>query len=141
MSKYQEALNNIRFYCGHANSDEYLNPKVFEELTIIQELVDEHEQLEQENFDLRNKLNTEEECCAMLKSRVKKLNNLIKILEEKFFIDIIERKNDYKLGFDPKTPIVENTSFVGIGLKTRFTQINNDEAKLLKEFLIDERYA
>lgn len=40
MNKYQEALNNIRFYCGHANYDGYLNPKVFEELNIIQELVD-----------------------------------------------------------------------------------------------------
>lgn len=40
MNKYQKALNNIRFYCGNANCDEYLNPKVFEELNIIQELVD-----------------------------------------------------------------------------------------------------
>ena len=40
MNRYQEALNNIRFYCGHANCDGYLNPKVFEELNIIQELVD-----------------------------------------------------------------------------------------------------
>ena len=40
MNKYQEALANILFYCGHANYDKYLNPKVFEELKIIQELVD-----------------------------------------------------------------------------------------------------
>lgn len=37
---YKKALDNIRFYCGNANYDEYLNPKVFEELNIIQELVD-----------------------------------------------------------------------------------------------------
>lgn len=40
MDKYKEALDNICFYCGHANCDEYLNPKVFEELNIIQELVE-----------------------------------------------------------------------------------------------------
>lgn len=40
MNKYQKSLNNICFYCGHANCDNYLNPKVFEELDIIKELVD-----------------------------------------------------------------------------------------------------
>ena len=40
MNKYKEALDNILFYCGHTNYDKYLNPKVFEELKIIQELVD-----------------------------------------------------------------------------------------------------
>ena len=38
------------------------------------------EQLEQENFDLRNKLNTEEECCSMLQKKVKKQINIIKSL-------------------------------------------------------------
>ena len=40
MNREQKALDNIRFYCGHANCDGYLNPKVFEELNVIQELVD-----------------------------------------------------------------------------------------------------
>ena len=96
MNKYQEALNNIRFYCGNANCDEYLNPKVFEELNIIQELVDkekskknkieqqndyvEYSTLDEENFDLKQKLNTEEECCAMLKKKVKTQAEIIKSL-------------------------------------------------------------
>lgn len=80
MNKYQEALNNIRFYCGHANRDEYLNPKVFEELNIIQKLIDKHDQLELENFDLRQKLNAEGECCVMLQKKVKKLKSIIQIL-------------------------------------------------------------
>lgn len=41
MNKYKETLNNIRFYCGHANCDGYLNPKIFEELNIVQEFVDD----------------------------------------------------------------------------------------------------
>ena len=86
------------------------------------------EQIEQEIFNLRQQLNTEEECCAMLQKKVQEFNKLIKILKEKFFIDIIERENDYKIGFLPKTPIVN-------GITTRFTQINYDEAKILKEFL------
>ena len=43
MNKYQEALDNIVLYCGHANYDHYLNPRVFEELKIIQDLVDQTE--------------------------------------------------------------------------------------------------
>lgn len=46
----------------------------------LQELVDKHEKLEQENFDLRQKLNNEEYCCAMLEKKVKKLKSIIQIL-------------------------------------------------------------
>lgn len=98
MNKNQEALNNIHFYCGHANCDKYLNPKVFEELNIIQELVDKHEELEQENFDLRNKLNTEEECCAMLEKKVKKLKDIIALFVKKF--DLSLNKKLKELHFD-----------------------------------------
>lgn len=38
---YTKAFNEICLYCGHANYDNYLNPKVFEELEVIKELVDQ----------------------------------------------------------------------------------------------------
>lgn len=107
------------------------------------------EQLEQENFDLRQALNTENENCVMLEKLIKELNSelevekwssigiweenktlkkVIEILKDKFFIDIIEREFDYKIGFQPKTPIKN-------GIETRFAQLNNDEANTLKEAL------
>ena len=45
-----------------------------------QELFNKHEKLEQENFDLKQKLNTEEECCAMVEKKDKKLKDIIQIL-------------------------------------------------------------
>ena len=150
--KYQKSIYNLVHLSKAKMTFDGIyidSKKLNQDITVLWELYNKYQELvhsssteqEQENFDLRQKLNAEEECCAMLEKKVKKLKNLIKILEEKFLIDIIERENDYKVGFEPKIPIVENTSFVGIGLKTRFTQINNEEAKLLKEFLIDESYA
>lgn len=41
----KETLDNIRLYCAHANYDEYLNPKVFDELETLQKLIDQPEQL------------------------------------------------------------------------------------------------
>lgn len=38
---YIKAFDEISLYCGHANCDNYLNPKVFEELEVIKELVDQ----------------------------------------------------------------------------------------------------
>lgn len=52
----------------------------YEAMQTLQELVDKHEKLEQENFDLRQQLNTEEECCVMLEKKVKKLKDIIQIL-------------------------------------------------------------
>ena len=107
------------------------------------------EKLEQENFDLRQTLNTENENCVMLEKRIKELNSelevekwssigiweenktlkkVIEILKDKFFIDIIEREFDYKIGFQPKTPIKN-------GIETRFAQLDNDKANTLKEAL------
>lgn len=37
----KETLYNIRLYCAHANYDEYLNPKVFDELDTLQKLIDQ----------------------------------------------------------------------------------------------------
>lgn len=80
--------------------------------------------LEEENFNLRLKLNAEEECAVMLKKRIEELKSTIDILKDKFFIDIIERENDYKIGFLPKTPIKN-------GIETRFAQLDNDKANTI----------
>lgn len=73
---YQEALTKIK---NMGDKDLY-NEFHLEWAKKLQELVDKHEELEQENFDLRNKLNTEEECCSMLQKKVKKQINIIKSL-------------------------------------------------------------
>lgn len=50
------------------------------------------------------------------------------VVKEKFFIDIIERDNDYKIGFEPKTPIINGTV-------TRFAQLDNDKGTIIKKAL------
>lgn len=83
MNKSQEALNFLGEYslgCAVTNHKDDTIKVINKYKQTLQELVDKHEQLEQENFDLRQKLNTEEECCAMLEKKVKKLKNIIQIL-------------------------------------------------------------
>jgi chromosome segregation ATPase len=46
----------------------------------IEDLENKIINLEQENFELRQKLNTEEECCVMLEKKVKKQAEIIKSL-------------------------------------------------------------
>lgn len=50
------------------------------------------------------------------------------VVKDKFFIDIIERENDCKLGLEPKTPIIN-------GIATRFTQLDNDKGIIIKKAL------
>ena len=84
MNKHQEALNKA--YELISDLDFGSQMKCADQLKLLQEVIDEHKKLEQENFDLRNKLNTEEECCAMLEKKVKKqveiIKSLCKALEE-----------------------------------------------------------
>lgn len=76
MNKYQESLDKL----GRMGDKDLYNEFHLEWVNTLQELVDKHENLEQENFDLRNKLNTEEECCVMLEKKVKKQVEIIKSL-------------------------------------------------------------
>ena len=62
--------------------------------------------------------------------RLEKLEKIIDILKDKFFIDLIERQEDGKLGFVPINPI-EN--------QPRFAEITKEEYELLKEVLDDEK--
>ncbi len=50
------------------------------------------------------------------------------VVKEKFFIDIIERDNDCKIGFEPKTPIINGTV-------TRFAQLDNYQGTIIKKSL------
>ena len=58
--------------------------------------------------------------------RLEKLEKAIEILKTKFFIDLIERQEDGKLGFVPINPI-ENQPI--------FAEITKEEFDLLKEVL------
>ena len=60
--------------------------------------------------------------------RLEKLEKAIEILKELFFIDLIERENDYKLGFEPKEPIINQPRFSVVNL-------NKEIYNLLKEVL------
>lgn len=95
---------------------------------IIQQDLDRLEQLEKENFELRQKLNTEEECCVMLEKTVKNLKKVIGILQTNFFIDLIEREKDYVLGFAPKDPTKE---------QPRFCELDNETGNFLEEFFYE----
>lgn len=64
-------------------------------------------------------------------NRLEKLEKAIEILKEHFFIDLIERVNDGKLAFVPKTPIENQPTF------SRLTQ---EQYKLLKELLGNKWY-
>lgn len=48
------------------------------------------------------------------------------ILKDNFFIDLIERQDDWKLGFEPINPIEG---------QPRFSQLPNEEAELLEELM------
>ena len=68
-----------------------------------------------------------------LKKENVKLKKAIEILLDNFFIDLIERENDYKLGFSPKQPIENQPRFCVIN------KILGDLLyELLKEVLEDE---
>jgi len=54
------------------------------------------------------------------------------VVKEKFFIDIIERDNDCKIGFEPKTPIINGTV-------TRFAQLDNYKGTIIKKALGGKR--
>lgn len=60
--------------------------------------------------------------------RLEKLEKVIEILKELFFIDLIERENDYKLGFEPKEPIINQPRFAVVNL-------NKEICEQLKEVL------
>ena len=62
--------------------------------------------------------------------KLEKLEKVIEILKTKFFIDLIERQEDGKLGFVPINPI-ENQPI--------FAKITKEEFDLLKEVLDDGR--
>lgn len=94
----------------------------------VKQDLDKLEQLEKENFELRQKLNTEEECCVMLEKTVKNLRKVINILQTNFFIDLIEREKDYKLGFAPKNEIKE---------QPRFCELDKETGDFLKEFFYE----
>lgn len=94
----------------------------------IKQDLDRLEELEKENFELRQKLNTEEECYVMLEKTVKNLRKVINILQTNFFIDLIEREKDYKLGFAPKNEIKE---------QPRFCELDKETGDFLKEFFYE----
>ena len=48
---------------------------------------------------------------------------------DNFFIDLIERQDDWKLGFEPINPIEE---------QPRFSRLPKEEAELLEELMKDE---
>lgn len=80
MNKYQEILNQLLDNIDYKDYSNQTQDKVKEALNELYDLVKKYPTLEQENFDLRQKLNAEEECCAMLKKKVKTQAEIIKSL-------------------------------------------------------------
>lgn len=73
--------------------------------------------------------NEDVEYCLDL-DRLEKLEKVVDILKNKFFIDLIERQDDGKLGFVPINSI-EN--------QLVFAEITKEEYELLKEVFEDEK--
>ena len=84
---------------------------------VIEQDLDRLEELENENFELRQKLNTEEECSVFYEKVISKYRNFIYLLKDFFFVDLIERENDYKLGFAPRFPLENNSRFMKLNKK------------------------
>ena len=57
-----------------------------------------------------------------------KYKKAFEILKDNFFIDLIERQDDWKLGFEPVNPIEG---------QPRFSQLPKEEAELLEELMSD----
>ena len=57
-----------------------------------------------------------------------KYKRAFEILKDNFFIDLIERQDDWKLGFEPINPIEE---------QPRFSRLPKEEAELLEELMSD----
>ena len=61
--------------------------------------------------------------------KLTKYKRAFEILKDNFFIDLIERQDDWKLGFEPINPIEG---------QPRFSQLPNEEAELLEELMKGE---
>lgn len=108
---------------------------------ILQDL-ERLEQLEQENQELKVKADKYDsaqrivlstkgiDVMMKLQAENEKLEKTLEILKEEFFIDLIEREKDYKLGFVPK--VLDNEKSL------RFSALSKEKGDLLKEMLRDE---
>lgn len=64
-----------------------------------------------------------------LENKLSKYERAFEILKDNFFIDLIERQDDWKLGFEPVNPIEG---------QPRFSQLPKEEAELLEELMKGE---
>ena len=76
-------------------------------------------------YDLMYKIPKLEEKIELLT----KYKKAFEILKDNFFIDLIERQDDWKLGFEPINPIEE---------QPRFSRLSKEEAELLEELMKGE---
>ena len=76
-------------------------------------------------YDLMYKIPKLEEKIELLT----KYKRAFEILKDNFFIDLIERQDDWKLGFEPINPIEE---------QPRFSRLPKEEAELLEELMNGE---
>lgn len=76
-------------------------------------------------YDLMYKIPKLEEKIELLT----KYKRAFEILKDNFFIDLIERQDDWKLGFEPVNPIEG---------QPRFSQLPKEEAELLEELMNGE---
>ena len=86
----------------------------YEQLKQIKAKLEAWEETKEEIQELREKLNAEEECCVILERGLTKYKSAIEIIKSLFFIDLIERENDYKLGFSPKVELFEQHRFTAL---------------------------
>ena len=63
-----------------------------------------------------------------IEEKLTKYKRAFEILKDNFFIDLIERQDDWKLGFEPVNPIEG---------QPRFSQLPKEEAELLEELMSD----
>ena len=73
-------------------------------------------------YDLMYKIPKLEEKIELLT----KYKKAFEILKDNFFIDLIERQDDWKLGFEPINPIEE---------QPRFSRLPKEEAELLEDLM------
>lgn len=80
----KEALNRLMILARPCDYEvrEHRNSYCDRLENVIEQDLDRLEELENENFELRQKLNTEEECVVMLQKAIDKYKKVIKILKQ-----------------------------------------------------------
>lgn len=134
MNKYERIINNLdckieilKINKPYSNCPECCQKDIddLQEIkTAMEELVEKNAKLDNENFDLRMDLSTEEEISVMLETRIKKLEKVIEILKRILELPL---EDDFE-----KVKVENGVEEYSYLLRVK-SLLNEEEYKLLKE--------